>query len=156
MRRLLAIAVVFFATATWACTSPASGSLEDMMAQATWTVEAGSDWNSDRRSGVRIALPALDVTGHRCLTWSVDLVLPPGVSVTGEGASTTRTGLAAGAEATFSVVVERALHNNEVRYERGWFRVKVRNPNDDPGVVLHRVSGSPRWLYPIDFQFGDD
>ena len=156
MRHLLGILAACIGTAAWACTTPAGGTLEDMMAQATWTVEAGSDWNSDRRSGVRIALPALDVTGHRCLTWSVELVLPPGVSVTGEGASSSRTGLAADAEAAFSIAVETALHSNEVRYERGWFRVEVRNPNDDPGVVLHRVSGSPRWLFPIDFQFGDD
>ena len=157
MHRIVAIAVALFCTATtWACTSPATGTLEDMMAQTTWTVESGSNWNSNRAASVRIALPALDVTGHRCLTWSVTLVLPDGVSLASEDATAVRTGLAVDAVATFAVVVGRVAHNDEVRYERGWFRVRIRNPNDDPGVVLHRGSGSPVWLFPVTFQLGDD
>ena len=156
MQRIIAMALALVCGATWACTSPATGTLEDMMAQATWTVESGSNWNSNRNTSVRIGLPALDVTGHRCLTWSVSLVLPEGASLASEDASAVRADLAAGAVATFAVVVGRAAHNDEVRYERGWLRVRVRNPNDAPGVVLHRSSGSPLWLFPVTFQLGDD
>lgn len=155
MQRLLIALAAVMCSGAWACTTPASGTLEDAMTQATWTVETGSDWNSNRNASVRIALPALDVHGRDCLTWSVTLVLPQGVSLAAEDATTVASGLAAGAVATFAVVLDGTSHSNEVRDEQGWFRVTVRNPLDDPGLVLHRSTGSPLWLYPIRFVFGD-
>lgn len=158
MKRILPMLVALLCVVpSWAeCTSPATGTLEDAMTQATWTVETGSDSNNNRNASVRIALPALDVLGRDCLTWSVELVLPRGVTLAAERATTVRSNLAADAAATFAVVVEAASHSNEIRYERGWLRVKVRNPDEDTGLVLHRTTGSPLWLYPVNFQFGDD
>lgn len=161
MRRVIATmllalcAPVLAEDAEISCTSPATGTLEDLMAQATWTVESGSNWHSNRTAAVRIALPELGRRGFGCLTWSVTVVLPQGVTLASEDAPSAVSNLAAGALATFSVVVERARHNNEVRVERGWFRVQIRNPDADPGVTLARGSGSPVWLYPIAFQLGD-
>ena len=38
------------APAAWAtCTSPATGTLEDVMAQATWTEATGSNWHTRTR-----------------------------------------------------------------------------------------------------------
>lgn len=155
MHRMIALLASLLSISTWACTSPAVGTLEDMLTQATWTVESGSNWSTSRTATVRVALPALNVTGHSCLTWSAVLVLPQGVTLA-DDATAVRNGLAASAAATFPVVVESAAHDDEVRYERGWLRIQVRNPHDDPGVVLHRASGSPMWLFPVNFQFGDD
>ena len=155
MKHIILIAAALFSTACLACTSPAVGTLEDVMAQATWTAKTGSDWNSNRAASVRIALPALDVAGRDCLTWSATLVLPAGATLTTEGDTGIRAGLAAGATATFALRVAPTSHSNEVRDERGWLRVTVRNPLDSPDVVLHGASGSPLWLYPVDFVFGD-
>lgn len=158
---LLLLSAVFAHQAIATCTTPATGTLEDMMAQATWTTETGSNWPPvDRTAQVTIALPALNVNGHDCLTWSVELVLPPGVVMAddaeGNPKPASKTGLATSASATFDVVVAPRLHDHHVQYLRGWLRVKVRNPSDDPGKVLHRASGSPLWLYPVSFKQGSD
>ena len=125
------------------------------MAQATWTVEAGSDSGNSRRGAARIALPALDTDAWDCLTWSVELVLPLGATLSSDDAATVRADLAASASAEFEFDLAGQIHSNEVRDERGWFVVRVRNPDADPGIVLHRDGGSPLWLYPVNFQFGD-
>ena len=113
------------------------------MAQAAWTHSVETRHYNDRTITVEIHLPALNVAGWNCLTWSVDLILPPSASMatTGHTASSF-TGLAASAVARFDVTFP-VVRNNEVRNSRAWLRVKVRNPSDSAGVVLHRQSGSP-------------
>ena len=151
-KRLVAGQVLaFFAAPSLACTSPAVGTLEDLMKQTTWAYEVGSDYWRDRDAKVQIALPALDAIGWRCLVWNVELVLPPSVNMAATGATATRhTALAANATATFDVVHD-SVGLYEIRNERGWLVVQVRNPTDDPGVVLHRADGSPRWFFPVNF-----
>lgn len=158
MKAIIATLAALAASASFACTTPATGTMEDYMTLATWTERTGSDSDSSghRTAELRIALPALDVTGHDCLTWSVELVLPPaaaGVTLRGEGASAKRTGLAAGATASSPLALPTREHWGVVRDERGAFVVQVTNPND--GLLAHRASGSPRWIYPVVFQIGD-
>lgn len=142
-----------------ACTSPATGTLEDMMAQATWTRETGSSYTR-RDAKVHVALPALAPRGFGCLTWNVALVLPQGVSMAtddeGDATASSRTGLAADAVATFDVRLGRRAHNSEIRYEQGWLRIRVRNPLDNADVFLNRQGGSPLWIYPVVFQLAGD
>ena len=102
------------------------------MAQATWTEATGSKWRT-RTAHVRIALPALAVQAWNCHTWSVDIVLPAAANMKADGEGVTvpptgYAGLAAGATAEFAIQVAAAAHNCEIRKERGWLRVKVRNP----------------------------
>ena len=116
------------APAAWAtCTSPATGTLEDVMAQATWTEATGSNWHT-RTAHVRIALPALAAHPWNCHTWSVELVLPAGASMKadaeGNAGAASYAGLAASATAEFAIQVAAAAHNGEIRKERGWLRVR--------------------------------
>ena len=130
---------VLAAPAAWAtCTSPAVGTLEDIMAQATWTEATGSNWHT-RTAHMRIALPA-------------------GASMKaddeGNAGAASYAGLAADATAEFAIQVASAAHNGEVRRERGWLRVQARNPDESPGVYRARASGSPVWLYPVSVTIG--
>ena len=153
MKLAFALALAAFAPTALACTTPAAGTLEDMMAATVWTQETGSNYRPDRNANVRIALPALAAGGFGCLQWNVELLLGAGMAVK-DGGATTYTALAASATATFALVLDAPAH--EVRYETAVLRVKVRNPNADPGVVLHRPSGSPVWLFPVRVQFAND
>ena len=96
-----------------------------------------------------------------CHTWSVEIVLPAAANMKaeGEGETVPPTGyaaLAAGATAEFAIRVVAAAHNGEIRKERGWLRVKVRNPDASPGVYLARTDGSPVSLYPVTFNIGQN
>ena len=59
MKTLPAILALLAAPAL-ACTSPATGTLEDMMKQAIWTDTVGTISNNPYAT-VHVALPALDV-----------------------------------------------------------------------------------------------
>ena len=157
MMKMIASLLALAAPVALACTSPATGTLEDMMRQATWTTEAvvRQNYPYDTAS-VRIALPALATPGNTCLTWSVELILPPGFWVVVDGqrnaGATSFAGLAATASAIF--VVTMPLRRENEHQERAWLRVKVRNPTDDPGITLARADGSPLWLYPVTLKVG--
>ena len=161
MRAIIATVLALAALAAypaWAtCNSPAVGTLADIMKQATWTLETGSNWRP-RTAHVRIALPALAVPAWNCHTWDVALVLPPSASMKadaeGETGAASYAGLAAGATAEFAIQVAAAAHNGEIRDERGWLRVKVRNPDASPGVYLATPDGSPVWLFPVTVNIG--
>lgn len=159
MKTIALALAALLATHAHPCTSPATGTLHDLMQQATWTRETGSSYTR-RDARVRVALPALAPAGFGCLTWNVSLVLPPGVSMAtdDEGAATasSRTGLAAADVATFNVRLGARAHNSEVRYEQGWLRIRVRNPLADAGVYLAQDDGSPLWILPVVFQLAGD
>lgn len=153
----LATLLLALATPSWAtCTSPAVGTMDDIVKQATWTVDVLSGWR--RPAAVRIALPALAEAPWSCLTWDVAIVLPPSATIAndaeGNATPTSYADLAAGATATFSVQMGRAAHSEGQGDERGWLRVKVRNPNDSPGVYQATPAGSPIWLLPVTFDVG--
>ena len=158
MMKMIASLLALAAPVALACTSPATGTLEDMMRQATWTTETKAMHRGYgyRDANVRIALPALATPGNTCLTWSVELILPPdfGAALDDEGdaGATSFTDLAATASAAFVVTVP--LRRENEHQERAWLRVKVRNPTDDPGITLVRADGSPLWLYPVTFKVG--
>lgn len=98
----------------------------------------------------RLRTGACGVRAHRaCLHYARRMAVK-------DGGATTYTALAASATATFALVLDPPAHEHEVRYETAVLRVKVRNPNADPGVVLHRPSGSPVWLFPVRVQFAAD
>ena len=155
MQRTIAALLIAASTGALACTSPATGTLEDMMMQAIWTEHVGTI-ATDRRAIIHIELPALNVTGFDCLTWNVELILPPGFQMRfgndGARGPTSYTGLAASEHRTFSVDMPGRDHQDSVEILRGWLRVQVRNPLDSAGVYLARADGSPLWLYPIRFQ----
>lgn len=85
-------------------------------------------------------------------------MLPAGASMKADGegnaGAASYAGLAAGATAEFAIQVAAAAHNGEIRKERGWLRVRVRNPDASPGVYLARAGGSPLWLYPVTISIG--
>ena len=151
-----ALAAVALAWPAFACTTPATGTLEDLMAQAAWTTQTGSDF-ADRRAQINISLPALAGAGFGCLRWSVELVAPVGVTVAqdseGNAGALSYSDLAATASVKFDIRVAHRLHNDEVRYEQAWLKVRVRNPLADAGVYLARQGGSPLWLYPVLVRF---
>ena len=157
--KTIALLAALLATHAHPCTSPATGTLHDLMQQATWTREAGNHFTR-RTARVRVALPALAPAGFGCLQWEVALVLPEGVSMAtdgeGEATASSRTGLAATAVVAFDVRLAPRADNSEIRHEQGWLRIRVRNPLADAGVFLAQAEGSPLWIYPVVFQLGDE
>ena len=151
--KIIAAILALCAAPALACNTPATGTLEDMMKQAIWTEAVGTA-NTNRQVTVHVALPALNVAGYDCLTWDVEIVLPPGFRMRrrdGDILPTAVTGLAAAAHHVFSVDMPGRDHISSRETVRGWLRVKVRNPLADAGVYLATASGSPLWLYPIQF-----
>ena len=155
MRTTIIAALLLASTGALACTSPATGTLEDIMRQATWTDEAGTI-GTHSKATIHVALPALALHGFSCLTWNVEIVLPPVFRMdsdhNGEFAPTAAVGLASDAHHVFLVDMPGRDNNTSVEVVRGWLRVKIRNPLDSPGVFLSTKDGSPLWLYPIRFQ----
>lgn len=152
MKAILATLVALAATASMACTTPATGTLTDAMTQAVWSTQTGSRYLT-RRATIRISMPALADAGFGCLRWRVELVLPPGHAMAeddeGNPDATELVNLAPSEVATFDVALPPRLGNHHVQYDRAWLRVRVRNPMDSPGVYLAQADGSPLWLYPV-------
>ena len=168
VRTTAIVLLALLASPSFACVSPATAVLEDMMALATWTREIRNGTTQRQDATVRMALPVLDAGGFSCLTWNVELVLPRGISMAedddGDEASS-QTGLAAGAPATFNVRLNKPVFSLayydesgrlatdavDTRIEQGWLRVRVRNPLDDEGVYLANADGSRQWQYSVAF-----
>ena len=154
---LIALALAVTAGAAYPCTTPAKGTMEDVMAQAVYTKLAGSRltrWRGPVDVSIKLpALAALPDTG--CLRWSVTLRLPDVVTADpdAEGATTalTQTNLATSAKASFRLRFSPQILRS-IYVHRAWLEVRVRRSDADPGVTLARPDGSPRWLYPVDFQ----
>lgn len=148
------IALTFaLAAPALACTSPETGTLRDLMEQATWTTQTDYAPRRLRTVTVYIAFPALAASPFSCLQWRVELVLPPGygVGAHGEGQQVLDN-LASDASSTFDVTVPPLWPTNP-HYVRGWLQVKVRNPSADAGAYLAEDDGSPLlWLYPVTFK----
>ena len=149
--KIIAAILALCAAPALACTSPATGTLEDMMKQAIWTDTVGTIATTPYAT-VHVALPALDVPGFDCLTWDVELLLPPDFRMRYPTEASSAANLAASANKTFRVQMARRDHQSAVEIVRTWLRVKVRNPLASPGVYLANATGSSLWLYPVKFQ----
>lgn len=137
------------ASPAWACStvrSPGGATLESLMARTVWTVETSAIYCPTRedthgqpalhrqRDGcmaqVRIALPSM-IRYPTCesATWDVELVLPEGVSMraddAGNAGPSSYEGLAISATALFEIVADPSPA--EIRRERAWLQVTVRN-----------------------------
>ena len=115
MKLMLALASLLVAASAWPCTTPAKGTMEDMMAQAVWSKDVGTYAVRARKTKVTISLPALaDSIGWNCLRWTVDIRLPDGVEadVDGDGNA------------------EPTTHSNLTPSQSATFKLKVRRPGD--------------------------
>lgn len=154
MRLAIAFTAALLATSAWPCSKPDVGVLADLMAQATRT-EYLHITSSDYQADIVIAMPAIGsgIEAFRCLTWNVELILPPGVSVKadaeGNAGATSYVGLASNATATFNLATPQQWTWSADRHLRGWLRVKVHYPFDDADMFLSRADGSDVWLYPV-------
>ena len=107
------------------------------MAQATWTEDGQQLADADGAHAPRAAgagragveLPHVE-RGHRAAGRGEHEGGRQGRHRAADGFA----GLAAGAAAEFAIQVAAAAHNGEIRKERGWRRVKVRNPDASPGA----------------------
>ena len=158
MKLAIAFAALLLATSALPCSRPATGTLADLMQQATWTERTGSNFRA-RAAVVRIALPAIGsgIEAFRCLTWEVSIVLPSDIGLKADGdgnaGATSLTGLASSATAEFDLALP-AYQSNSVRDWRAWLRVKAHYPGDDADVYLSRPDGGHVWLYPVTIQLG--
>ena len=176
MRFTIVFAFAMLATAAWPCSKPDGLTLLALM-HPTWTVRTGSTSlaveppedgvdamptpmsSPSRAAKVAIAMPAIGRgdEAFRCLTWDVELILPPGIGVKtdddGNPGATTYTGLESTATAEFDLTLP-ALPQNEVRDWQAWLRVKVRFPSDDAGVFLSytNLPGGDQFMYPVTVQ----
>jgi len=150
-----ALLALLLAPASMACTSPAIGTLEDLMTQTTWTDETGS-YFTRREATVRIELPELATAGYGCLRWNVRIILPTGFALRpdseGNAGASSFADLTPSQSATFEIALPQRHGNWHHEYARGWLRVQVRNPLADAGVFLARREGSPVWLFPVRFK----
>lgn len=175
MRFAIVFALAMLATMAWPCSKPDGFTLLALMQYPTWTVRTGSTISAEappedgvdatptsspgRAAKVAIAMPAIGRgdEAFRCLTWDVELILPPGIEVRtdddGNPGVTVRMGLESTATTEFDLALP-ALPQNEVRDWQAWLRVKVRFPSDDAGVFLPNVSfpGTYAWMYPVTVQ----
>ena len=177
MRLAIVFAFAMLATTAWPCSKPDGYTLLALMQYPTWTVRTGNTSSVEappedgadatptpmsspsRTAKVAIAMPAIGRGNEafRCLTWDVELILPPGIEVKtnddGNPGATIHTALESTATAEFDLTLP-ALPRNEVRDWQAWLRVKVRFPSDDAGVFLPNVSfpGAYAWMYPVTVQ----
>ena len=177
MRLAIVFAFAMLATAAWPCSKPDGYTLLALMQYPTWTVRTGSKSSAEdppedgvdamptpmsslsRAAKVAIAMPAIGRgdEAFRCLTWDVELILPPGIGVKtddgGNPGATTYTGLESAAMAEFDLALP-VPRENEILDWQAWLRVKVRFPSDDVGVFLSYVDlpGGDEWLYPVTVQ----
>lgn len=159
MKLTIVLAVVTLATSAWPCSKPDNLTLISLFNQATWTVRTGSASSaegplssSSRMAKVMIAMSAISREEEfQCLTWDVELFLPPSIRVRSDGdgnpGATTYTGLASTASAEFDLELP-ALRQNEVRDWQAWLRVKVRFPSDPADVFLSYGAGDT-FAYPV-------
>ena len=177
MRLAIVFALAMLATAAWPCSKPDGYTLLALMQYPTWTVSTGNTSSVEappedgadatptpmpspsRTAKVAIAMPAIGRgdEAFRCLTWDVELILPPGIGVKtdddGNPGATMYTGLESTATAEFDLALP-SPRQNEVLDWQAWLRVKVRFPSDDAGVFLSYLDtpGGDEWLYPVTVQ----
>ena len=136
------------------CNAPAQGTLNDIMQRAVWTTLAGNlELGTPWRSQIEIALPQL--AAFDCLRWEVTALLPHGIEPDADanGGTYALSASMLTSVSRFVAKLKAAPGQPAGRHwtRRGWLQVRVRHVNAEAGVWLHTDTGSPLWLYPVDF-----